>query len=245
MLGSDPSASSARDAVPQCPICEGVTFRTHNGRVDACCAGCGSLERTRFMWLVLSRIGLLKPGIRILHVAPELALARRLSALTDEYLCGDLQPEQYRHFPVPVRRLDLSAVARELEGSTFDLVIHNHVLEHVCADVAQTLRQLHGMIRRGGCQVFSVPFRGNETIEDLSPELTDDERRTRFGQSDHVRVFGRLDFPALLKAEFGSRCVNWDWSAIFAAKDLERAAIPGAALRQLTGETVFRCRKSD
>ena len=64
-----------------CPICQSVKFQAFNGRENARCLGCLSVERTRLLWMVLERLDIIKPGIRVLHFAPELPLLMRFHSL--------------------------------------------------------------------------------------------------------------------------------------------------------------------
>ena len=72
---------------------------------------------------------------------------------------------------------------------SFDVIYASHVLEHVDDD-RRAIRELHRVLRTGGWAVLPVPIHGKETRED--PSVTDPEERQRlFGQSDHVRKYGR------------------------------------------------------
>jgi ubiquinone/menaquinone biosynthesis C-methylase UbiE len=83
-------------------------------------------------------------------------------------------------------RADITAIPFA-EGS-FDLIFCSHVLEHVQADRA-AMRECFRVLAPGGYAVFAVPISGEITRED--PTVTDpEERRLRFGQNDHVRVYG-------------------------------------------------------
>jgi hypothetical protein len=63
--------------------CCGSRFRRFEalGEPNRACWSCGSLERERLMWLYLDRHPeLLRPGMKVLHVAPEGPLAPRIAA---------------------------------------------------------------------------------------------------------------------------------------------------------------------
>ncbi len=224
-----------------CSLCGCTEFREYNTRPAAACKNCRSLERTRLLWLVMERLDLLQPGMRILHWAPEEPLAIRLSALPDvDYTACDIDTEKYRKFPVPVISLDMCVDLPELEDARFDLIIHNHVLEHIPCNVANTLEHLRRILKPGGHQLFSVPFRGEHTDEDLDPGLSDAERTRRFGQSDHMRIFGRADFIPLVNNAYGSANIRYDLNELMTAEDVAAAAVPARVLNGLTGETIFR-----
>src|SRR4051794_23935874 len=80
----------------QDPIC-GWRFRrlapTTAGHPDAVCPWCWSAERTRLLWLYLQREAGIQDGQprRLLHVAPERGLSRRLRRLPNlDYISTDI-----------------------------------------------------------------------------------------------------------------------------------------------------------
>jgi ubiquinone/menaquinone biosynthesis C-methylase UbiE len=76
-----------------------------------------------------------------------------------------------------------------IDDDTYDTVICNHVLEHIPNDI-KALKELFRVIKPGGWGSIQVPIKGDITDEDLS--ITDPEERTkRYGQSDHVRQYGK------------------------------------------------------
>ena len=150
-------------------------------RANARCPRCGSYERHRALWLHLEREPL---SGRVLHWAPEPALAQRLRSRV-EYEAADLTGGD------GVAALDIQAIDRP--DAHYDHVLCLHVLEHVPDDRA-ALHELHRVLRPGGWALLQVPLHFGETAED--PTVTDPaERERRFGQRDHVRRYGARDFP--------------------------------------------------
>jgi SAM-dependent methyltransferase len=91
---------------------------------------------------------------------------------------------------------DITAM-REVADASFDLVLCCHVLEHVPDDGA-AMRELHRVTRPGGVCVVQVPYARGRALTDADPALTDRaERQRRFGQFDHLRLYGR-DLPGRL-----------------------------------------------
>lgn len=177
-----------------CPLCSQDTEFLPFGlahRPRAMCGRCGSLERHRMLGLHLDRSDLPRPGgARVLHVAPEEPLTRRLSAdPAVEYLSIDLSS------PQAMRHMDLTAL--DLDDDSFDLIVCAHVLEHIPDDGA-AMGELHRVLAPGGTLIAQVPFNAHgPTDEDLT--VTDPaERERRWGQHDHVRTYG-VDFVDRLR----------------------------------------------
>jgi SAM-dependent methyltransferase len=168
----------------QCPCCA-ATFRqfaAFNGRRDRLCWRCGALERHRQIALLFQlRPALLRPGLRVLHIAPEEPVQRLLeNAQLSKYLTADLDD------PTVDLNFDLNAIP--LQDESFDVVICNHVLEHV-ADDRTALRELARVLAGSGWALLMTPIVVERTVED--PTITDPDERLRvFGQRDHVRRYG-------------------------------------------------------
>lgn len=81
------------------------------------------------------------------------------------------------------------------EANRFDVVLCNHVLEHVQDDL-QALREIHRVLKSGGRAILQVPFFSpvpDATVEDGSV-VDSGAREKLFGQADHVRRYGK-DYP--------------------------------------------------
>ena len=86
--------------------------------------------------------------------------------------------------------LQLDIEALDLPDHAVDLVLASHVLEHV--DDKKALRELHRVLKPGGRAVLMFPIveGWDDTHEDpLVTEAAD--RELHFGQTDHVRFYGR------------------------------------------------------
>jgi SAM-dependent methyltransferase len=187
-------------AAATCPICGGQAFGPYNRRPLARCMGCGAVERTRKLWMVLQHLGLPRPGSRILHLAPERSLGARFHAASGElYHPCDLVPALYRSKAYRVFEMDACRDLARMPSACFDLVLHNHVLEHLPCAVPVVLDEFDRLVAPGGWHLLSVPFRNVPTTDEELGPLPAEERTRRFGQSDHLRIFGR-DFDALLRA---------------------------------------------
>jgi SAM-dependent methyltransferase len=169
-----------------CPCC-GSRFRrlrTYNGRRNARCPRCGSMERHRVLWLYLNRETKLTSGEQhsVLHFAPEKAISDWLAEVVGpSYLTADLDPER------AMEVLDMTNINRPDES--FDLILASHVLEHV-PDDQRAMSELFRVLKPSGVAILQHPVDyTRETYEDWS--LTSAEERERaFLQDDHVRIYG-------------------------------------------------------
>ena len=180
-----------------CPVCRShcrrfLSHGPHSRRLqDVVCPVCLSHPRLRLAWLFLSARTDLLDGRRrrILHVAPEPALAEHLRrARNIEIVSADLDS------PHAMVKLDVTRIDRE--SASFDVILCSHVLEHV-EDDRKAMRELFRVLRPGGWAMIQVPLSSQPTFED--PSITDPAERERlFWQADHVRLYG-LDIADRLK----------------------------------------------
>jgi SAM-dependent methyltransferase len=213
-----------------CPCCGG-TFRkfiTRHGN-DALCPGCLSLQQHRALSLFLPRrLSELDGEIALLHVAPEEGLGEKLRSLPKvRYLSADLDPRS-----PALMQFDITAIP--FDDASFDVVVCNHVLEHVQND-RLAMRELYRVLRPAGCMYSIHPVHGKlaATLED--PSVTDPNARRRlFGQFDHVRIYGRDFAERLADAGFEVTVKNY-------GADLEPEGLAYYGLRE--EEPIFICRR--
>jgi hypothetical protein len=174
-------------------------------------------------------------------MAPEPALGKKLFEFAGErYHATDYAPDIWSGHGYMVRSLDLCSDLVKLPSRSFDLIIHNHVLEHIPCSVDVALKGLHRLLDGDGVHIFSVPFRGQRTDEDLSI-VNPDVRKARFGQVDHMRIFGRDDFPQKIRNYGISRIEPFD---LLTPKVLEVSAVPISPGR-IDGNTLFMQKRLD
>lgn len=186
----------------------------------------------------------LKPGMQVLHLAPEAGLADRIQAMVGRgYDPRDFDPAAAaRRIGRRVRHLDLCSEAARLPPGHYDLVIHNHVIEHLPCNYTMALLHLQEALKPGGYHLFTVPVSSGFFREDDDPGLTEAERTERFLQRDHMRRFGHADFDRSLGAVFG---IGKDYAMLsfMSAADMARANIPANLHRGVSGASVFIVRK--
>jgi SAM-dependent methyltransferase len=221
----------------KCPICDGTRFGPYRARPVARCEQCHSLERGRLLWMVLDRMKVLRPKMRVLHLAPEGAIGNRLFELYgSSYKATDYDVPRYSKWKFEVSQLDACCDLVNLPSASFDLILHNHVLEHLPCSVEAVLAEMTRLLAPGGWHFLSVPFRRAQTEEDLG-DLTPEQRIELFGQYDHMRMFGTKDFPALLSERFNIepvKCERW-----FSVDEIVEAGIPFKGHDRIDGNSIF------
>jgi predicted SAM-dependent methyltransferase len=176
-----------------CPICgyHGMFISVgHPGRWDARCLNCGSRERHRLLHLWVTEGGRDKlAGKRILHFAPEKAFMRRMRD-NPLYETADLMQSSVTH------KVDITDT--KLPEAAYDVVMANHVLEHIPDDHAAML-ELFRLLKPGGVALLTVPINASRSTTYENPRVTAAaERWAHFSAHDHVRYYG-LDFADRLK----------------------------------------------
>lgn len=181
-----------------CPVCGTVQERFApgpGGRPDASCPSCRSLERHRFLALLLEGLG---PAVTSARLAVEVAptpvttdLFRRLAP--QRLLRLDFDPA------ADDRRVDVQASITDapLRDGSVDLLVCYHVLEHVPDDAA-AIAEIARVLSPGGLGLLQVPWRPDRATDE-DPAAPEEERVRRFGQADHVRYYG-ADFDDRLAA---------------------------------------------
>jgi hypothetical protein len=160
--------------------CVGSTLQNH------LCPSCGCNDRERHVWLYLAFSQVLEHAgnKRILHIAPERGIEPRIRRLQPrEYVAGDLFPSQPHH-----RKIDVEAL--EFGDGYFDLIICNHVLEHV-DDPHKALAEFNRCLAPGGHLIAQTPYSPvlRHTFE-MTKAAPEPFAVQYYGQNDHVRLFG-------------------------------------------------------
>jgi len=197
-----------------CPVC-GLSFRTLKPfgrdtevvrekkivsmgyRPVSACPRCFSRERARAiaMFLKKNRAFFEQKSRRILHIAPERCLRRLLISFPGvSYLSGDLRPG------AAMEVVDVTSL--RYADESFDLILCNHVLEHVPDDL-KAMVEMRRVLKPGGIALLSVPIALTleQTYEDPSA-VSEEDRLRVFGQEDHCRIYGKDFEHRLRKAGF-------------------------------------------
>lgn len=142
---------------------------------------------------------IIKAGIRVLHIAPEAGLRHRLyQILGDNYHACDFDIERYDNKISPLYPIDLCHDIQRFPSNIFDVIIHNHVIEHLPVPLAGVFWHLQRILKPGGHHFFTIPIVKGWTTEDIN-ESDPQVRTQRFLQHDHYRLFGTEDTVSLIK----------------------------------------------
>ena len=187
-------------------------------RPNALCPGTLSLERHRLLWLYLQRkTTLLKNKLKVLHIAPEQVFYSRFKSFNHwDYTTTDL------YSPMADVKADICDLP--FKDVTFDLILCNHVLEHIPDDI-KAMEELYRVLKKGGTLIAQVPLEAERptTFEDNS--VTDKAKRTEiFGQYDHVRIYGKDYYQRLESVGFKTEGV--DFLKELSAEEIDKFALP-------------------
>ncbi len=223
-----------------CPLCnsnfkEFAPFGSSK-RENAQCPNCGSLERHRLLWKYLSEKTNLfnDTKVRLLHFAPEKSFYDVFSKSQNiEYVPCDLYPKKYTYNgKVKTIKVDITKIP--FEENFFDVILCSHVLEHILDD-RLAMSELYRVMKKGAWGIFQVPidYERDNTYEDSSIS-TPKEREEAFGQSDHVRIYGK-DYKNRLE-EVGFNVKEDDYINSFSSDELFKFGL-------MKSELIYYCRK--
>jgi len=173
-----------------------------------------SLERHRLLWLFLKKeTPFFSENLKVLHFAPEQAFFKRFKKLSNiQYTTTDLNS--------PLAEVKADICNLPFPDNSFDVILCNHVLEHI-PDDTKALQELYRVMKPNGWGIFQVPqqLSREKTFEDNS--ITNKKERAKiFGQYDHVRIYGRDYFDKLRAAGFTVEEIHYTSS--FSEDEIEK-----------------------
>jgi len=144
-----------------------------------------SLERHRLLWLYLqNETDFFSAQKKVLHIAPEQCFLKQFKQLKNlDYITADL------YSPIADVKADICNLP--FKNNDFDVVLCNHVLEHIDDD-KKAMSELYRVLKPNGFGIFQIPqdLTREKTYEDFSI-TSPKERAKHFGQYDHVRIYGK------------------------------------------------------
>ncbi|GAA4812680.1 class I SAM-dependent methyltransferase [Litoribaculum gwangyangense] len=173
-----------------------------------------SLERHRLLWLYLkNETDFFSAQLKVLHFAPEQAFYKRFKKMENlEYITTDLNS--------PLADVKADICDLPFEDNEFDIILCNHVLEHIPNDT-KAMQELYRVLNVGGMGIFQIPqdLSREKTFEDNT--ITDKKERAKiFGQYDHVRVYGRDYFDKL--RHIGFKVEEVDYTSKISNEDIKK-----------------------
>jgi len=192
------------------------------------CPVCGALDRTRWCYYVLRKnTRIFTEPCLVLHFAPEKPLVNLIKKnKCCEYYTADINPK------VAEYQVDITDI--QFENSMFDYILVNHVLEHI-SDEHKAIQELKRVLKADGKMIVSFPICTDmeETFEDDSVK-TPGERLEKFGQEDHVRLYG-LDAKERLE-RYGLSVKQLSPKDILSVDEIERLGL-------IPDDIMFVCEK--
>jgi len=198
-------------------------------RLNSKCPRCYARDRERLIYLYLKKEKryVLSASISLLHVAPEKNLAIKLKSNPNiNYISADLNS------PLVDINMDITDIKQP--DDTYDVIICNHVLEHINDD-RKAMSELFRVLKKGGFAILQVPisYSIDKTLEDFSITSPED-REIMYGQKEHVRIYGS-DYKLRLKG-VGFSVIEYQF-----IEDMEPQSLKKFAL--FKDEKIFVCSK--
>ena len=200
----DPVQHFQKRRVRFCPCCRFsgffVSAKRRRSR-EFRCPSCASRPRDRQIGLIRQQLDISFAGKDILHFAPEWWLFRILKNQPG-YVGGDIQRRPNANAIVDITRLNFP-------DSSFDLLICNHVLEHVPED-RRAMDECYRVLRDDGLAIFSVPIEFDRPQTWDPPAGMPKNEIEKICGWDHKRIYG-MDFADRLRnTGFDVRVVVFD-----------------------------------
>ena len=131
--------------------------------------------------------------------------------LLNKFFIKNLKNWEYFTFDLnsPIADIKGDLISTNFKDEYFDLIICNHVLEHI-EDDKSALDEMYRILKYNGISILQVPInvKREKTFEDLSIK-SKIQREKYFGQYDHVREYG-LDFKDRVEqAGFKVEMINY------------------------------------
>jgi SAM-dependent methyltransferase len=153
------------------------------------CYYCNCNDRDRHLFMFFDKLIFWDKfkNARILHFAPEHPLSQKIEQLLPtEYIKCDLFPRE------DWKKIDITKI--DFEDNYFDLIICNHVIEHV-PDHLQALKEISRIMKKNGVAILQTPY--SELLynhfEDRNIN-TEELKLSFYGQEDHVRIISKRQF---------------------------------------------------
>jgi MoaA/NifB/PqqE/SkfB family radical SAM enzyme/predicted SAM-dependent methyltransferase len=194
-------------------------------RPNAVCLDCGIIHRTTSIYLYLKNILKKNKQLNILHIAPEEIISKLINNYKNiNYIAGDLNPKE-NELLIDIRKTNF-------EDNKFDLIICNHVLEHIIEDNI-AMSEIYRILKKNGIAILQVPY-SYDIEKSIEKNNNNKDNLKHFGQSDHIRLYAYNDYIKRLKKS-GFKVQTIDNQKLIKEKNKEH--------NLLKGEKIFICKK--
>lgn len=154
------------------------------------CPYCPAYDRERHLFMFFDKINFWEqlPKLKILHFAPEKNLSKKIDSYNPiKYIKADFNPYQED-------TLKIDATNIPYQNDTYNLVICNHVLEHI-PDYLTALKEIYRVLKPNGIAILQTPYSKilHRNFEDKNIN-TDELRYFFYGEKDHYRIFSEQNF---------------------------------------------------
>lgn len=156
-------------------------------RKNCICPNCYSKDRERLVCLFLKFLlnnDFLQKNSKILHFSPERSLEHYFfKGKFKNYYTANLRGKNIDF------KIDLSK--KIAFRDKFDLIICNHVLEHIQNDIL-ALKNIYSMLSKDGMAILQTPY--SKIIDQdyfINENLSPEENLKLYGQDDHVRIYSK------------------------------------------------------
>ena len=173
-----------------------------NVRQDLTCPACGSLPRHRILAMWGERHMGLLIGKDILYFAPERGMTKWMDDHGISYTTADLMDED--------ADLSIDIQKTRLPENSFDVIICNHVLEHV-GDYRTALQEMKRILRPGGVFILSFPM--SEEVEYVDEDASVKRRRysPRRAPSSQIRPLSSINGCGICGIRKAKTAHSWPW----------------------------------
>lgn len=166
------------------------------------CFKCGSVERERLLMQYINEIVDTKK-LSVLHIAPEIVIKKKIELEFLKYVTCDIEKKEDIQMQVDITNMKV------FDNESFDLVICNHVLEHI-PDDNNAIKEIYRVLKKNGIAILNVPIYKNIYSTYSNPDIIDkNDREFHYGQFDHVRIYGQDFFDKVESFGFKKMLINY------------------------------------
>ena len=159
------------------------------------CIHCGSSDRERHLFMFFDKLSLWDKlhGSKILHFAPETHLIKKIETCNPkEYILGNIVADEKK-----IKKIDVTKIL--FNNEYFDIVICNHVLEHI-TNHYKAIEEIYRVLKFNGLAILQTPYSKLLIHNFQDPGINNDElREFYYGEKDHYRIFSEKSFLDDLK----------------------------------------------